>query len=105
MKEVIDAVSGLGTLVLSVLALLFSTYAYRKTSFKHEFKRKQLDAMFKLIEELQDTIFSIQRYDKLSSQSSGTLVRFFQAREHPEYYKEFIETEHSWCLNENCTSI
>lgn len=91
-SEVSDLVSGLGSLVLSFLALGFSIYAWRKTSFRHLFKEKQLEAVFKLTDQLQDTIFDVARYDLGKSGSSGSLVRFFHARESRPHHAEFVKT-------------
>ncbi len=89
-QEIVDLITGIGTLVLSCIALGFSYYSWRKTSFRHLFKQKQLEAVFRLMDTLQDTIFSVERYDRGSSGASGSLIRFFHAREALVNHTSFI---------------
>jgi len=89
--EIINLISGIGALVLSCLALGFSYYSWRKTSFRHLFKQKQLETVFRLMDTLQDTIFSVARYDR-GMGASGSLVRFFHAREALVHHVSFIMT-------------
>ncbi|CAN5861770.1 hypothetical protein BH11BAC7_BH11BAC7_33250 [soil metagenome] len=95
-RDFIDITSSAGTLILSLLALLFSFYAYRRVSLKGEYKKKQLETVFKLTEVLQDTIISFSEEglrDPIGKRSSsGTMFRFF--RMPPlNHFEGFIDTE------------
>src|SRR5882762_11715615 len=95
LKDFLDITSSAGTLLLSLLALLFSVYAYRRVSLKGEYKKKQLKTVFKLTDVLRDTIvhLSSHGYHKaISKGSSGTMFRFFRLPP-LEHLKGFSDTE------------
>lgn len=94
-NDIVDLISGIGTLILSTLAFIFSIYAFRKVSLKTEFKRKQLDTVYELIEILQDTIISISFHTPSNHPviSTGTLFRFFRLYYSEDKYMEFNNTK------------
>jgi hypothetical protein len=93
-KNIIEIISSVVTLILSLLAFGFSIYAYRKVSFKNDFKKKQLKTVYKLINVLQDTIVLVHahRVQDSPSNSCGTMFRFFRIEYSKERYKEFVST-------------
>jgi hypothetical protein len=92
--QIIQIIQGLGTLIISIIALLFSIYTFRKVSLKGEFKKKQLETCMELVEILQDTIFILSKHNKKESRtSSGTMFRFFRLDYEYSRYKEFIDAE------------
>jgi hypothetical protein len=102
-SETINIISSIGTLILSLTALVFSLYAYRKTTFKNDFKKKQLEIVYELIEVLQDTVIHISAHgthNKVGSGSSGTMFRFFQLGDIKKNYNEFISTEAFFLLKD-----
>ena len=100
-NNIINLIQGLGTLWISTVALIFSIHAFRKVSLKSEFKKKQLEVVFELIEILQDTIFFINRHDKDEPRIvKGTMFRFFRLDYEFRRYEEFITSNH-FVLPEN----
>ena len=96
LKEIIEIISAIGTLILSLAALIFSLYTYRKVSLKNDFKKKQLETVYQLIEVLQDTVIQISGHgidQKVGKGGSGTMFRFFQLENIDVMYKEFLNTE------------
>ncbi len=95
-KESIEIISSIGTLILSLAALIFSLYSYKKVSLKNDFKMKQLETVYKLIETLQDTVIQISAhgtFQEVGKGASGTMFRFFRLEKIDAMYKEFIDTE------------
>ena len=93
--EVTQTFFGISSLILSFSALCVSIYIYKKISFKSDFKKKQLETVYKLIEELQDTIIfvSVHGSHKDSNITSGNMFRFFQLKLSKNECKEFNNSE------------
>ncbi|MBS1619750.1 MAG: hypothetical protein JST76_14605 [Bacteroidetes bacterium] len=76
---------------ISLAAFGFSIYTYSRVSFKNDFKKKQLDVIFELVEELQDTIIHVCALEK-GYESKGwrsSMCRFFQLKNTEEYFEDF----------------
>jgi hypothetical protein len=94
-KDFIEVVSAVGTLILSLVALVFSIYAYKRVSLSGDFKRKQLDTVYELIEVLQDTIIMVEVFGTHDSPnvSSGSMFRFFRLERSQDFHKEYKNTD------------
>lgn len=95
-KDIVEIISAIGTLILSLAALIFSLYTYRKISLKQDFKKKQLETVYKLIEVLQDTVIHISSHGTnrtVGQGGSGTMFRFFRLEKIDKMYNGFLNTE------------